>query len=1003
MKGFLILVQLSLIIEASLGEFISRLIAGLIAFLMSLGAPPGAHDDSRPADTSGGGWGRAVTHVLTDTADAHIDTIATTSDSGGKRVHISSSRFIVAKIEPDAAEFNEVSAASQADAINPDGSVGVRDGGVQFVLWPEYHAADGAWYVYEQRFTESNDDGTWKDEGRWYQSTLDADGIEGNAWIESEAPNFNDGGSWSPMPQGCDGQLSNGARYCVAAQTEEAEYAYWGSDGAASKVYFPVDVDDYTQPYDAHPFKYRVTMSRPSPADETKGNVFFGRDIAEITTEVSHKADSYWRVNSAFVTQLTDITGKDLITMPSDSNPEESDRSLDDLDTDGLTADETNVGNSQSAVSAGGIVSPQVSNIDSITVDPSKLMVGRAQKSGEFKLLLTALPNDRDGVSTTAEMTPMPNRGFRINDDRMTMGEDWYGGNDQSFAFQLKPGNMGTDFMKTDPTVNTDPTDSPSLAHAASRLNAHLTIAYTTYDVSPGYGSSSSRWFSYQLCEQSPNGGCVTQQDNSDGKVAYDLSRFVIWVRGEIDERNAMTLSSDSYIVRTHDRFGNDLTQNGATEGERGRFDAETLTFAPRFVNAIWGRLSFLKRNEQGTPLPGAEFTSDDLLVAPMDRNDGNGNNGNGNGNGDGSNGQSGSYMHVPEGYPGAGKTMISGSDGQVQVFGIDLLDVFGYDDDPNSEQYGELLRESVSYTITETKAPPGYELPVGEPPRFTVILHADGTLTYRPISGLIGTLCEDGNKNSSDCQLAVVNSGFRLLKVDDSGSPLRDAVFQIFEGRHLPDADNEDGSIPAQPLAFVPIAGTGSYNYASVDTGGADDTDGTDGTGGTTDLAGTTVDLITDERGTISVHNLPNGTYTIREIRTPVDGDGRELYANKKNVWMLVTVHNGVISLADQSADDVEPDAGNGNAGVADNSAIGSDVVTGCATVTKDSRAVIDTASTLPICVATATNHPSVAELPLTGGSGALVQCALIGIILLILAGESRIIAALLRRPYRT
>ncbi|KAA8827867.1 SpaA isopeptide-forming pilin-related protein [Bifidobacterium tissieri] len=998
MKGFLILVQLSLIIEASLGEFISRLIAGLIAFLMSLGAPPGAHDDSRPADTSGGGWGRAVTHVLTDTADARIDTVAEASDSGGKRVHISSSRFIVAKIEPDAAEFNEVSAASQADAINPDGSVGVRDGGVQFVLWPEYHAADGAWYVYEQRFTEKNDDGTWRDEGRWYQSTLDADGIEGNAWIESEAPNLNDGGSWSPMPQGCDGQLSNGARYCVASQTEEAEYAYWGSNGAASKVYFPVDVDDYTQPYDAHPFKYRVTMSRPSPADETKGNVFFGRDIAEITTEVSHRKDSYWRVNSSYVVQLTDITGKDQIGAQSDANnpsepnaepePEPEPEEGTNSDQNDRAADAAD--DSQSAVSAGGIVSPQFSNIDSITVDPSKLMVGRAQKPGEFKLLLTALPNDRDGVSTTAEMTPMPNRGFRINDDRMTMGEDWYGGNDQSFAFQLKPGNMGTDFMKPDPTVKTDPTDSPSLAHAASRLNAHLTIAYTTYDVSPGYGSSSSRWFSYQLCEQSPGGGCVTQQDNSDGKVAYDLSRFVIWVRGEIDERNAMTLSSDSYIVRTHDRFGNDLTQNGATEGERGRFDVETLTFAPRFVNAIWGRLSFLKRNEQGTPLPGAEFTSDDLLVVPMGKNTNDGNNGNGNG-------QSGSYMHVPEGYPGAGKTMISGSDGQVQVFGIDLLDVFGYDDDPNSEQYGELLRESVSYTITETKAPPGYELPVGEPPRFTVILHADGTLTYRPISGLVGTLCEGGKSNSSDCQLAVVNSGFRLLKVDDGGSPLSDAVFQIFEGRHLPDTDNEDGSIPAQPLAFVPITGTGSYNYAPVDTGGADDT------GGTTDLAGTTVDLITDDRGTISVHNLPNGTYTIREIRTPVDGDGRELYANKKNVWMLVTVHNGVISLADQSADDAEPDAGNGNARVADNSAIGPDVTTGCTTVTKDPHAVIDTASTLPICVATATNHPSVAELPLTGGGGALVQCALIGIILLILAGESRIIAALLRRPYRT
>ena len=367
--------------------------------------------------------------------------------------------------------------------------------------------------------------------------------------------------------------------------------------------------------------------------------------------------------------------------MPPDSNTEESDQSLDNLDTDGVTVDETNASNSQSAVSAGGIVSPQVSNIDSIAVDPSKLMVGRTQKPGEFKLLLTALPNDRDGVSTTAEMTPMPNRGFRINDDRMTMGEDWYGGNDQSFDFQSKPDEMNTDFMKPAPT------DSPPSAHTASRLNAHLTIAYTTYDVSPGYGSSSSRWFSYQLCEQSPSGGCVTQQDNSDGKISYDLSRFVIWVRGEIDERNAMTLSSDSYIVRTHDRFGNDLTQNGATEGERGRFDAETLTFAPRFVNAIWGRLSFLKRNEQGIPLPGAEFTSDDLLVAPMSKDAGDDNNDNG--KNDGGNDESGSYMHVPEGYPGAGKAMISGADGQVRVYGIDLLAVFGYDDDPNSERYG--------------------------------------------------------------------------------------------------------------------------------------------------------------------------------------------------------------------------------------------------------------------------------------------------------------------------
>ena len=284
-----------------------------------------------------------------------------------------------------------------------------------------------------------------------------------------------------------------------------------------------------------------------------------------------------------------------------------------------------------------------------------------------------------------------------------------------------------------------------------------------------------------------------------------------------------------------------------------------------------------------------------------------------------------------------------------------------------------------MSYTITETKAPPGYLLPVGEPPKFKVILHADGTLTYRPISGLVGTLCEGERNNGGDCQLAVVNSGFRLLKVDDNGSPLRDAVFQIFEGRHLPNADNEDGTIPARPLTFV-SAESGSYNYA-------------------TDPGGTTIDLITDERGVINVHNLPNGTYTIREIRAPADDGGRELYANKKNVWILVTVHNGTVSLADDSAD-----AGNsiGNVGPAGDSAIGPDVATGCTTVAKDPNAVIDTASTLPICVATATNHPSVVELPLTGGSGALVQCALIGIILLVLAGESRIIAALLRRPYR-
>ncbi|RSX50013.1 prealbumin-like fold domain-containing protein [Bifidobacterium callimiconis] len=982
MKGFLIVTRCVTLLTASLGSMIGKLIAALLLFLAALVAPPGTYDDSRSISIRNDSGG--------DSSQTQVDSATTrVANTGSKRVHISSSRFIVAKIEPDAVGFDDVAAASKNHAINPDGTVGVRNGGVQFVLWPEYHAANGAWYVYEQRFTEQNGDGTWKDEGRWYQSTLSADGLEGEAWIETDAPNLKDGGSWSPMPQGCDGELDNGARYCTASQMEEMEYAYWGSDGATSKVYFPVAVDDYTQPYEAHQFKYRVTMSRPSPDEESKGNVFFGRDISEVITEVSHKADSYWRVNSSFVTQLTDITGRDIITPLEDSPMNFEDAAPDNLSESEMSLTDSSEGNSQSAVSAGGIVSPQVSNIDSITVNPSKLMVGRAQKPGEFKLLLTALPNDRDGVHTSAEMTPMPNRGFLINDDRTTMGEDWYGANDQSFAFSINPGNAEA-ASGASPNVSSDASagqngdtraNSTAESHAASHLSAHLTIAYTTYDVSPGYGSSSSRWFSYQLCEQGPSGGCVTQQDNTSNvnAVTYDLSRYVIWVRGEIDERNAMRLTADSFIVKTHDRNGNDLTNNGATEGERGRFDAETLTFAPRFVNSIRGNLSFTKQNEQGTPLPGAEFTADDLSVTQS---------------GD----KPGTYRYVNGNAPNASHGMTSGADGRVHVTDIDLIDVFGYDDDPNSDRYGQLLRESVSYTITETKAPPGYVLPVGEAPKFKVILYADGTLNYRSISDRAGAFCEndDGNTNG-DCRFIVVNSGFRFLKVDDNGNPLRDAIFRIFEGRQLPDADNDDGTIPAKPLVFTPVADSaGSYNHTpagSVDnTGDAGKTDGADAI---------VIDLATDEHGMIHVHNLPDGTYTIREIRAPIDADGREIYANKQDVWFLVVVRDGTVRLAEQSdhADQSGGTAQPNGVLAADGPATGPDVAVGCTNAVTGMIAA-DDMPTSPVCVATATNHRvnQVVELPMTGGSGGLIPCVLAGSGLLALAVGLRAAAIRLR-----
>lgn len=972
MKGFRILVKCVTLLTASLGSMIGKLVAALLLFLAALVAPPGAYDDSRSISIRNGDSSGDAAQTQVTPAKARA------TDTGGKRVHISSSRFIVAKIEPDAVSFNDVAAASKTHAINPDGTVGVRGGGVQFVLWPEYQSADGAWYVYEQHFTEQNSDGTWKDEGRWYQSTLSADGFEGDAWIETEPPNLNDGGSWSPMPQGCDGELSNGARYCTAAQMDKIGYAYWGNNGSKSKVHFPVEVDDYTQSYEAHPFKYRVTLSRPSPADETVGNVFFGRDVTEITTEVSHRKDSYWRVNSSYVVQLTDITGKDQIGVQSDASAALDSESFQGRALDSLAKQESlgvapQQDDGQSAVATGGIVSPQVSNIDSITLNPSKLMVGRAQKPGEFKLLLTALPNDRDGVQTTAEMTPMPNRGFRINDDRMTMGEDWYGANDQSVAFTIKSDGTNAAPNGTNPTSD-DASGNSAESHATNRLDARLTIATTTYDVSPGYGSSSSRWFSYQLCEQGPNGGCATQQDNASGgtqsgnaAIAYDLSRYIIWVRGEIDERNAMRLSPSSFIVRTHDRHGNDLTNGDTTEGERGRFDAETLTFTPQFVNSIRGNLSFTKQNEQGTPLSGAEFTADDLAVTQS---------------GD----KPGTYRYAGKNTPNASHVMTSGADGRVHVTDIDLIEIFGYDDDPNSNRYGELRGDSVSYTITETKAPPGYVLPVGEPPRFKVTLHSDGTIVYRAISDRTGALCENGNDD--DCRFIVVNSGFRFLKVDDNGNPLHDAIFRIFEGRQLPDNDNDDGTIPAKPLVFTPIEGNvGSYNF----------TPATD----VNNAGGTVTDLATDENGSIRVHNLPDGTYTIREIRAPIDADGREIYTNKQDVWFLVTVHEGTIRLADK-ADDIgaSEGAGTGESDTQNTAMIGPDVAVGCTNAETGMIAADDTPTT-PICVATATNHrvSQVAELPLTGGSRGLIPCMITGIMLLAIAAGAHLLAAALRK----
>lgn len=874
----------------------------------------GTTDGSQTADmtlTTPGASGDDVQEVTDDTGSGAADTVV---------LEIASRYFLQIGLGSTGSSagitgpsFEQVAAASSA-ATDPSGaSVGE---GVQFVLWPEYYDADtDRWLFYG---VESR---------QWYQSTFD--GSSGDAWIavaDNDLPAAFDWDNWSPMPNGCldtdkvvTDKVGNKIPYCTANQLTESQGASFGSDGETTPVLLSVDGSTGAV------FKYHVTMTRPSIAVEEKYGVFFSRANTEVVFDAyrsGNTGEENWTIaaNSRLVTnQWGGRTYK--FGRSSTTNQLQSTRTV--------TPEGT-----------GPTMYYQVSDIEEASFHANKVIVHNEESEAEdYAVLMTpddiserceAIVDEDDGTTvqycngeTSREETPMPDRQFKYthvdseDEPSSTADREWYGPLSKSVSFSKN--------------------DKESYAAA-------LRIDYVTRDINSEGKAGSIRWFKYTLCEQGPNGGCATAEDNAqrreEDKTLYDLSQYTMWVRGEIKSDYTIDITTEIYLVQDYN--GNNLIIDDKTPLGVKQESLDSITF----VNPRDGKFSFTKTDKNGNGLAGAEFEitssgTHELWVKPADGNNVNLDKGlYGDGN----------YEYTSKDDPKATQTLVAGSEGKVSISKIYLAEAMGY---VEYKEYNDITyavvnpnggSETETYTITETKAPEGYTLD-GKNPAFSVTFNKNGTVLFEKnqdwnlvlFNGRDVPSCTT-QADGTGCDVTVTNvpNGIAFLKTDTSGNALAGAEFKITKDgppfNVVPTSDSLDGELSGAMVA-------GRYRAAA------------DGEGGSSTV-------VSGDDGYVYISTLPDGMYRIEETKAPDDF----IQPAEGEIVFTVTIKDGKI---------VERERDGATA-----SALQSNVANAIADTEPGVNAGCDMQNTpagaVYTCVATVINkRPSVSALPKTGGSG--------------------------------
>lgn len=442
-----------------------------------------------------------------------------------------------------------------------------------------------------------------------------------------------------------------------------------------------------------------------------------------------------------------------------------------------------------------------------------------------------------------------------------------------------------------------------TVAQGSSTGTANISISYLSVDVSVrgSAAKGESRWFSYKLCEVHGTGTaaeCVTQADSDREGIQYDLSQYELWIRGTLTEDKGLIVidHQKSYVLKTQNSDGLKVSEQYPLDG-----------FEPTFSNKVPGTFSFTKQGANKQKLAEAKFTvtptndKNQLLWFTK--------------TGDGAfrycptdevkQGDSGSHYceTAPSGEGASQKPaydyIVTGSQGSATVTGINLTDFLPKDG--NGGYTG-----SAAFTVTEIEPAPGYAL-ADPAPSFTVTFDVDGTVTYSRDESQrwVAIGADDATP------VTVTNAAFRFLKTDLDGKPLADATFQIFR---------PDG----QTVRFIKKSGIYSYSENSG-----------------------TNELVSGSDGIVTVANLPEGTYRVKETAAPQGymkpGDG---------VWFDLTV-------------DAQ--------GQASFSGIDTDIIkAGCDDVTSSNN-------TLPTCVAQVRNAPQLTYLPKTGGQSSIAPAIFI------------------------
>ena len=702
-----------------------------------------------------------------------------------------------------------------------------------------------------------------------------------------------DTGRMSPMPEGCQQGES-----CIATQTD-GENVYFGKKQGINvpRVYFPMNhnrVDlSWTYEYELRMIHPEVKRDSTGMTPEEKHGVFFGREVFHLSYKVTIDEHDSWFVQkeSEEIVNRYGCKGSNCnIPGVTQTTKAATLRSRAAmLQSDG-DGEIINGGGSE-----GQNKTFTTSSYDNVTINAHKAFAGIPPESDRYGVLLEALGNTKDKDAPTLDTaTPMPGRQYQPTGSDLS--EDWFGPKKYVAPF--------------------------TVAQGSSTGTAKISISYLSVDVSKrgSAAKGESRWFSYKLCEVHGTGTdaeCVTQADSDTDDIQYDLSQYELWIRGTLKEENGLIAidHQQSYVLKTQDSDGLKVSEQYPLDG-----------FEPTFSNKVPGTFSFTKQGANGQKLAEAKFT-----VTPTNENQRLWFTKTGDGafrycpTDEVKQGDSGShYCETAPSGEGASQQpaydyIVTGSQGSATVTGINLTDFLPKDG--NGGYTG-----SAAFTVTEIEPAPGYAL-ADPAPSFTVTFGVDGTVTYSrdksqrwvAIGADDATSCGTkltGEHANEGCPVTVTNAAFRFLKTDLDGKPLADATFQIF-GPH------------DQTVRFIKKSGIYSYSENSGIN-----------------------ELISGSDGIVTVANLPEGTYRVKETAAPQGymkpGDG---------VWFDLTVNDrGQVSFSGINPDIIKSDI----------------IKAGCDDVTSS--------NTLPTCVAQVRNAPQpLTYLPKTGGQSSIAPAIFI------------------------